>query len=445
MTFEARQVVTSSVLLLVENIVRLTAVAAVSFWIARQLGPGQFGILNFASAFVAILMAVATMGLDAPVILHLTQTKQPGAVVGAVMFLRGAAGLLTFMFAVVMAFLVKHDDPLVLSVSLIVSLSILLNTFSVLDYWFKAETLPARPAIVRIIATLLAAGAKVACLLLGLGVVGLAWTVALEALLTSIGLMLAYLSVTREVGINRWSVNRQIILTLLRESLPYMLSAVAVVAYMKIDVVMLGYLSSNAETGIYSLAQKLSEVLYIVPVVLIDSAYPALTRRFINERKVDGRNGQMLFDLAIAGSMVAILVAFLFVGPVINAVFGPSYSRSIDIFYLHAWSCVAIAMNTARHRWLATLGLQRFAPIVTIVGLCINILMNLIMIPAMGAVGAAITTVVSYFISGYLSSFLLPPLREIGRMQTRALWPWARLYAGAKSLQQQKAAVKLPI
>lgn len=438
MTVGARQVATSSVLLLVENIVRLMAVAAVSFWIARQLGPGQFGILNFASALVAILLSVATMGLDTPVILRLTQTQQPGAVVGAVLALRAIAGLLIFAFAVLLAFILKHDDPVALSVTLIVSLSILLSTFNVFDYWFKARTLPARPAMARIAGTLIAAGAKVACLLLGLGVVALAWTVALEALLTSIGLILAYLTATRGAAVDRWSMNRQLIITLARESWPYVLSAATVVAYMKIDVVMLGYLASNVETGIYSLAQKLSEVLYIVPVVLIESAYPALTRRFLDGDKMDGRHGQMLFDLAVGGSLIATLVALLLAGPVINAVFGAGYERSVDIFYLHAWSCVAIAMNAARHRWLATVGLQRYAPAVTVFGLAINVAMNLVLIPAMGAVGAAIATVASYFISGYLSSFMLPPLREIGRMQTRALWPWARLYASAHSLQYSK-------
>jgi len=432
-TIGARQVATSSVLLLVENIVRLLAVAAVSFWIARQLGPGQFGILNFASALIAILLSIATMGLDTPVILRLTQTQQPGAVIGAVLALRAIAGLLIFVFAVLLAFLLKHDDPVALSVTLIVSLSILLSTFSVFDYWFKAKTLASRPAIARIAGTLLAAGAKVAFLLLGFGVVALAWTVSLEASVTSIGLLLAYLSVTRGPGIDRWSINRQLIIALARESWPYMLSAAAVVAYMKIDVVMLGYLSTNTETGIYGLAQKLSEVLYMVPVVVIESAYPALAKRFLDsDHLLDSQHGQMLFDLAVGGALIATTVALLLAGPAIEMMFGAGYGRSEQIFYLHAWSCVAIAMNTARHRWLAAVGLQRYAPTVTVAGLVINVAMNLILIPGMGAMGAAIATVTSYFLSGYFSSFWFAPLRDIGRMQTRALWPWGRLYAGLR-------------
>jgi len=428
MTVGARQVATSSVLLLIENIVRLIAVAAVSFWIARQLGPGQFGILNFASALVAILLAIASMGLDTPVILRLTQTSQPGAVIGAVLLLRAVSGLLVFAIAIVLAFVLRPEDPVALTVTVIVSLSIVLSTFNVLDYWFKANTLPARPALARIVATLLAVGAKIACLHLGLGVVALAWTVALEALLTSIGLLVAFRAATRGLGFDRWSVSRQVILTLIRESWPYMLSVAAVITYMKIDVVMLGYLSSDIETGIYSLAQKLSEVLYIIPVILIDSAYPRLARRFLDGDTPDGRHGQMLFDLAVGGSLLATVVALLFAEPVINAVFGSGYELSVDIFFIHAWSCVAIAMNTARHCWLATTGLQRFAPIVTTFGLVANVALNFVLIPSHGAIGAAIATVVSYFATGYLASFLIPELHSIGRMQTRALWPWKRLY-----------------
>ena len=436
MKIGARQIATSSAVLLVENIVRLTAVAAVSFWIARQLGPEQFGILNAASALVAILMAVATMGLDTPVILRLTQTQQTGDVLGAALVLRTISGLIVFALAIVLAYILENDDPVALSVTLVVSLSILLSPVSVFDYWFKAQTLPVRPASARIAGTLLAATAKVACLLLGFGVMALAWTVSFEGLMTSIGLVLAYLSMSPRAGVHRWLVDRQLIFTLVRESWPYLLSTTAIILYMKIDVVMLGYLSTNTETGIYSLAQKLSEVLYVVPVVLIDSTYPALARRFLDSGKREGQHGQMLFDLAVGGSLLATLVALTLAGSIIEIVFGAGYGRSVDIFYLHAWSSVAIAMNSARYRWLAVVGLQRHAPTVTIVGLVANVALNLVLIPAMGAMGAAIATLVSYFISGYLASFFLPELREIGRMQTRALWPWRRLYLRFRDLRK---------
>ena len=437
MRIGARQVATSSVVLLLENLVRLTMVAAVSFWIARELGPGQFGILNFASAFMAILLSIAALGMETPLILRLTQTRQPGALMGTSLLIRGVFSIAILGVAVLLALLIKSDDALSLNVTLVVGLCIIGYIPSLLDCWFKAKTSAVEPALARTAATLLSTCAKIACLLLGLGVVALAWTVVLESALAGFGLILAYRWFARGSQQDALSVNRQLIVPLLRDSAPYLWSSVATLLFMKVDVVMLGYLSTNAETGIYSLAQKLSEVIYVVPIVLIDSAYPTLARRFLDSEPTDSRHGQMLFDLAVGGSLVATLGSLILAAPVIGAVFGKDYQPSVQIFYLHSWSCVAVAMNTARHRWLATVGLQRYAPTVTVIGLAINVAMNLALIPSMGASGAAIATVVSYFLSGYLTSILLAPLREIGWMQTRALWPWNRLYAGAKFWRAQ--------
>jgi len=284
-TASAKQIASSSVLLLAENLIRLLAVAAVSFWIARQLGPGQFGILNFASAFAAILLAMSTLGMDAPVILRLTKNQGTNEVMGAVLVLRLAVSALVFIASVFIALILKHDDATSLTVTIIVCLGIILNAPSVFDYWFKANTLAAPAALARITGTLISAAAKIVCLHFELGVQSLAWTVVLEATVTSTALTIAYYkNANIQPSIKLIQINWDLVRKIAKESIPYMWSAAAIILYMKIDIVMLGYLSSNAETGIYSLAQKLSEVLYVVPVVLIDSAYPILTRKFIKSK-----------------------------------------------------------------------------------------------------------------------------------------------------------------
>jgi O-antigen/teichoic acid export membrane protein len=327
--------------------------------------------------------------------------------------------------------MLKGDNAVALGVTLIVSLCLIAEAPTVLDYWFKAQTQAAAPALARTASTFLSVLAKCACLVLGLGVAALAWTVVFESLAAGIGLVLAYRWYAAGSRTNALSVDLRLVRPLLRECRPYLLSAVAVIAYMKIDIVLLGYLSSDAETGIYSLAQKLSEVLYSVPVALVDSAYPALARRFAEGTGNHPEHGQTLFDLAVGGATAATLVALALAGPFVVAVFGAGYERSVAVFHLHAWSCVAMAMAIARHRWMAVLGLQRYAPIVTLAGLLANVALNLALIPTLGATGAAIATLASYFLSGYLLSFVFAPLREIGRMQTRALWPWGRLCTGA--------------
>ena len=432
MTAIAGKVAASSVILLAEAVVRLIAVAAISFWIARQLGPANFGILNFASALTAILLGLVDMGMEVPVILRLQGVSPPGPLMGTVLVIRTAASVLVFLLAVALAYGFTHANPATLIPTLIVSLTILASVPAGLDYWFKARTAAAAPALARTLGTLLSAVAKSVFLLLGLGVVALAWSIVLEAVLIGVGLWAAFRWSGPAAVRPRLSFDRSTAGSLLRSSRPYWYSGVATLVYMKVDVVMLGFLSTTTQTGIYGLAQKLSEVIYVVPVALIGSAFPSLVRQFQSSGRGDRVSQQMLFDLALGGSIAAVIVGNLLIRPVVETLFGPSYEQAIDIFHLHSWSCIAIGANEARHRWMGTLDLQRYAPLVTSLGLLLNIAMNAVLIPLLGAKGAAITTVVSYFVSGYVSSFFIRPLRGLGLSQTRAFWPWARLLGAAR-------------
>ena len=54
----------------------------------------------------------------------------------------------------------------------------------------------------------------------------------------------------------------------------------------------------------------------------------------------------------------------------------------------------------------------------TLLGLFINIVLNFYLIPLYSSYGAAISTVISFSVSAYLSSFLFPKLSSIAMLQT---------------------------
>ena len=207
-----------------------------------------------------------------------------------------------------------------------------------------------------------------------------------------------------------------------------MLSIGAVALYMKIDIVLLGMLSTHAEVGLYSLCQKISEVLYILPVVVVDVLFPQLTR---HPKLADAASQmQAFFDATLAVAWIGTLLAIVVVQVVVPLWIGEAYRRSAELFQWHAFSCIGIAMAHARFKWMAAVGLQRFAPLVTVSGLALAVLLHLLLIPRWGALGAAMATVLAYYVSGHLASFLVPALRPVAMLQTRALWPWARLLRG---------------
>ena len=170
----ARRVALSSATLMAESALRVGLTAGVSFWIARSLGPEQFGLLNFASALMAIFLGVSALGLEIPLVLRLVQGQSPGPLFAAALLLRAGAAIGALACCAAIGFALHADDPQALAVTLIVALALLGYVPSVFDCWFKARVEAVAPSVVRLTATVLSLTAKLACLAWGGGVVALA-------------------------------------------------------------------------------------------------------------------------------------------------------------------------------------------------------------------------------------------------------------------------------
>lgn len=414
--------------LLAEQVFRIGLVTLVAMWIARQLGPESFGVLNYASAVVAIFHAVFTLGLDNPVLVRLSRgQREAGSLLGSALALRLAVGVacvpLSWLFVSVM----RPAEPDAALLTLVVALSLPLYAPGVVDLWFKQRQVSLPPALTRLAATLTGSIAKVACLLAGAGVLALAWTIVLEAALASLGLWYAHRLLTRGRPGESLSADALQMRELLRCCAPHALATLAIVAYMKVDVMMLGMLSTRAETGLYSLSQKLCEVLYVLPVVVVDVLYPRLARHVDVTQGAGNTDSQVFFDLTMAAALTGTLAAVVLAGWLVPFFFGDAYRRSAEVFQVHAFSCIGIAMAHARLKWLVAAGRERTGLALTVLGLVVAVALHAWLVPLGGAWGAAVAAVCSFFVCGYVASWFVPSLRQVAWMQTRAFWPWGRL------------------
>jgi O-antigen/teichoic acid export membrane protein len=436
----SRRLLVGSSILVIENVLRLGMVAAVSLWIAHRLGPAQFGLLNHASAMVAVFWSAALLGLDTPLTARLATSVRPGLLLGSAFALRTATGVLGGVLALLAVLVLRGDEPDAVMLTAIVALAVPVSAPLVVDAWFKAHNDALAPALARLCATVLSCAVKVGCLLLDGGVVALAWTVALESLLVSVALLTAYRVRAPRVEATQLAVQRFQMSELLRESWPFLFSGLVVAAYMKVDVVMLGVLSTNNETGLYSLSQKLCEVLYIVPVIVVDVLFPQLVRH----QAVHGHSSssQVFFDVAFAVALVATVLAVGFVVVALPAMFGEPYRPTVAIFAVQAVACLGAALGYARFKWMAATGRQAIAPWVALLGLVAAIALHALLIPAYGAMGAAAATVIAFTASGWWASYLFPSLRMAARMQTRALWPWSRLWLDWRQWRAEVTSVQ---
>ena len=419
---------------------RVAATTVVSLWVARQLGPAAFGLLNFASALAALFAGAALMGLEVPAVLRLTRSCRDGTRnardertwLGTLLALRlGSALLATAAAALAAAWLATSDAQRWLA--WIGALSIAAAAPSAVDAGFRARLCAGPPARARSAAALAGAAARVAAVLGGAGLQGLATVLVAEAALTSALLWRAWTATAGQAPSLR-DARPDAAAELLRAALPYAAIGSATLLMMKGDVVLLGHLASARQTGVYALAQKMSEVVCIVPVALADTAYPFIQRHLsagvsgLAPEAPPEAAGQLMFDTVFGATFIAVIVAVAVAPPLVQALFGSDYDAAAALFRWHAWTCLPVALDVARLRWLAVSGPGvRAAWPAAALGALLSLGLNLWAVRGFGPAGAVGVALLSYTAMGLGMSFAVPALRPVARMQWRALWPWQRL------------------
>ena len=426
-----RRVVTSIAWLSVEQIIRAVVGVLVGIYVARHLGPRSFGILSFATSFVLLFSALAQLGLRNVVVRDLVaRPEQEASVLGAALALRIAGSVLAVTIAIVAAWLTQEDWTTRLVILIIVA-GILFDPFDVAAYWFEAHVF-ARPLVIaKMVGFLVAAGLRLVFIFAGKSVVWFAWPPLLESLLSIVILWISFYHHRSRTGNVswRWRPSGARMRNLIGQAWPLALSGAAVQIHQRLDQVMLGTILRPEEVGWYAAASRISQVLYVMPVIFSTTLLPAIIRSKETSQVSYARRMQALFDLLLWCSLIVAVIVTLTSEYFVRIAYGEAYLPTGPILQIHAWSLVFISMGIARRQYLVAEELYIYALVNALAGVATNIALNLLLIPRYGGVGAAWALLVSTAISGFLINLGFRDTRAAGVMAMTALAAPLRLLA----------------
>lgn len=406
-----------------EKFVTLGVAIFVNIPMARYLGPDQFGIWNYILSVAALVAPFATLGLSNLVTKEiLDNIEEEGEVLGTVMWIRKVAAL--FVTLLVAAFALLHSFPDRRMPFLLVVLvgATLIGNPAVFQNWFVAHYKLKAYTIANVLRTLVFAVARVLQILAGATLTEFVLLAALEAALAGVVTMIAYSrSTTNKV---RWTWSASRAKSLLGKSWPLTISGLTAAVNLKLDTVLLVQLASATAAGTYAAAARLSEVWYFVPTLLMNAMFPMVLKwKYKDERLFRARTQDLLDLFAFSGTAVAVVISALSV-PIVLFLYGPKYEAAAAILSIHVWSGVFIFMRALLSKWLIAEELYKFSLVTQTAGAASNVVLNLILIPRYGGIGAAVSTVVSYGASSYFSLLFHPRTRPMFGMMTIALfWP----------------------
>ena len=415
-----QKIINNAAWLSIDKFLRMGVGLVVSIWVVRYLGPDRFGQLSYATAFVALFGAIATLGLDGIVVRELVRKPDDAnEILGSAFYLRVVGGITTFVVSLVAIFLLRRNDPLSWSLVAIIAAGTFFQAVDVIDFWFQSQVLSRYTVIAKNSAFLLMALAKVGLILTHASLMMFAWVALAEIILGAIGLMLAYRYLGHRPTAWRGVLSR--CLSLLGDSWPMILSGFSVAVYMKIDQVMLGDMAGNGAVGIYTSATKLTEIWYMIPMVIVSSVFPAIVQSKEQDEQLYYRRITRLFSLMAAVSLPIAVPMSLCSNWVVVKLYGASYQAAGPVLAVHIWASLFVFYGVAQGPWDLTENLTRLAMVRIVIGAIVNILLNLWLVPAYGALGAAVATVVSQALAAVILNILHEKTRPIFYCQLKSL------------------------
>ena len=261
--------------LLADKILRMSVGLFVWVWIARSLGPEQFGLWNFVTAFTALFCAFATLGLDGIVVRELVKNpERQNDLLGSAFVLKFIGGVISLLIALLAISLVRSGETLTLWLVGLSAAGFIFQSVNVIDFYFQAKVQSRYTVYAASGAFVLMTLVKIFLLLTSAPLIAFAWAGLGEIALTAIFLLVAYRF--NHHNMREWRYDGRVARELLRASWPLILSGLAIMIYMRIDQIMIGQMLGDKEVGLYSAAVRISEVWYFIPMAIVSSVFPAI-------------------------------------------------------------------------------------------------------------------------------------------------------------------------
>ena len=405
--------------MLVERMLAMCSAIVVSVWVARYLGPHEFGVLSYAVAFVALFTPLAALGINNILVKELVLDRERERVLlGSALIARFLGTAAAIAICVAAIYYVQGAeqgaDRKVFWAVVALSLATVFNALDVAGLWLQSKQAVRTLMFWRMGVTLMSALARVAAIVSGAEVFAFVWIAAAETVAIDIVNLCAYYGARERP--HRWQSDRTTMSSLLSKSWPLILSSVAASIYLKIDQVMLAHMVSVTESGIYAVAARMSEVWYFIPQLLAGAVFPSLLRtKLVSAQLYQQRMRMCLAAFALVATAIAVFIT-IFADPIVRTLFGSQYAGAAAILQIHIWGGVFIFQRAVASKWMIAENLFMFSFVSHGVGALLNIVLNLIMIPYWGALGSAVATVISYAGASYLFTFC-----------SRRTWPMARM------------------
>ena len=403
----------------------MVAGLVVGVWVARYLGPKQYGEFNYLVTYVFLFATVASFGLDSIVVRELSRTEANGVeVLGTAFVLRLGGGVLGAALGLAV-FICLHQAGEFGSIPmlLVLSLSLLFVSFDVLDFWFQSRLLMRYSVLGRNLGFLFGIACRVLAITCGLSLFWFAAIYTAELAIGACGLLLFY----RLSGehIRRWKFSARRCMNLISQGKYLFLTSLLIIAQARVDQVMLANFLGAKELGFYVAALRVIESFTFLPMMIQTVLIPVLSR---DEFRDPAKHDEKLLNVYRLMVLIFLPIGIplvLFSTSLVNLLFGPKYQAAAPLLALMSVRLLLANFGVAKSLFFLKENAFGISLVGALAGCIVNVGLNLVLIPEWGTVGVVWASTISFFVTIFVMDLFFSKTRRNFLIMIRALMtPW---------------------
>jgi O-antigen/teichoic acid export membrane protein len=396
--------------LMSERLLRMCVGLVVGVYVARYLGPEQFGLLSYVGSFVALFIPFAHLGLNAIVVRELVKKPENHDLIVGTVFCLKVGGWLAMILLVFTFIPFTGNSYETNNLVFLIAGAVIFQAFNVIDFSFQASVRSKYVVQAQAIQVIISSVMKLFLVYLEAPLIWFAWVFFIDGFVLALGLIINY---SFRVGsLFKWRCKLSLARKLLLESWPLILSGSAIIIQAHIDQVMLNEMINSEAVGQYSVAMQLTAAFSFLPMIVCSTLAPAITNAKQQSDELFHQYLAKMYKVMFILFLVVAIPLFFFASPIVILLFGDAYSEAGILLQLLMVRLFFSNFGVARSVFITNEKLFRYAMLTAVAGTVVNVSANWILIPEYGSKGAIVATIISFAVTTFVIDFFYVKTRK---------------------------------
>ncbi len=372
---------------------------------ARYLGVEEYGIFGFAVSLTGILCILFDLGIGIHSVRHIaTDYDSAPKYLGNAIPLKGLFSICGFVIIFIILLFMKADE-LTIIVTLLFAIEQIIKKFvELMNATFQAFEEGKYQGILNTLMNVILFIFIIIAIYCDLGLYGIAFAYIFANILA---LIYGYYILNKYIAKPNYEFDKTFCKNVTIAAIPFAATAILSSIYYSIDMVMLTNIVGNYATGIYNATYKLISVLTLFYGIYTAVIFPVMSKFYKNDEKML----LVSYEKSIKYLMLIIIplaIATMFYSTdIIHLIYGHEYESAASVLSILIWTVCLLFISGAGNSLLNASYKEVSVTKIYFIAAVFNVVLNIILIPYLSYIGAAITTVLSDLLIVIIQSYVI--------------------------------------